>query len=94
MPIKYKTNLKKVKINDLKRKIFELLSECDMSGNDGNGRFYVYHGVRVTKYADEYSVKTYEELTPGKERLIEVNNLFILKLLMDSIPNEIEVITS
>jgi len=94
MPIKYKTNLKKVKINDLKKKMFDLLSECDMSGGDGTSKFYVYHGVRVTKYADEYSVKTYEELTIGKERLIEINNLYILKLLVDSIPNEIEVTTS
>lgn len=95
MPIKYKTKLTKVKITDLKKRLYDLLAECDMAGSDGEGKkFYIYHGIKVSKYANEYSVKTYEELTSGKERLIEITNLYMLHLLVESVPNEIEVISS
>jgi len=93
MAIKYKTNLKKIKISELKQKIYDLLSECDMPGNDGTAKFYVYHGVRVTKYTEEYSVKIYHESSTGGQKLIEINNLYLLHLIAESIPNEIEITT-
>lgn len=94
MPIKYKTKLTKVKITDLKKKLFDLLSECDVSfheGEESDKTSFIYHGVKVTKYADGYSVKMYQQ-TVAKERYVEIDNIYLIHLLCESVPNEIETI--
>ena len=94
MPIKYKTKLTKVKLTDLKKRLFDLLSECDISfkeGEEGEKTSFIYHGVKVTKYADRHSVKMLQQKA-GEERYVEIDNIYLIHLLCESVPNEVEVI--
>jgi len=97
MSIKYKTNLKKVSAANLKKQLWEHLSQCDdprIQGEESNQQFIIYHGIKCIKLPnDTYSVKIYEKLSGDRERSVELDNLYILHLLVSSVINEIEVTT-
>lgn len=97
MPIKYKTKLIKTSANKLKQDLWELITQCDeprTTGQSGESQFVIYHAIKLVKTSDKISVKIYEKLSGEKERVAELDNLFILHLLVKSVIEEIEVTTS
>ena len=85
MSIKYKTKLTKVKITDLKKQLFDLLAQSDVAMIEQDKKSYIFHAVKVTKYSDGYSVKIYHQPANGKEQYVELNNIFLIQLLINSI---------
>lgn len=98
MAIKYKTKLTKVSASSLKQQLWEHLSQCEsprVQGEEGEQQFIIYHAIKVIKLAsDEYKVKIYEKLSNDKERTVELDNLYLLHLLVKNVIEEIEVTTS
>jgi len=98
MAIKYKTNLKKSSANKLKPELWEHLSLCDsprIQGEEGEQQFIIYHAIKCIKLpSGNYSVRIYEKLSNSKERSVELDNLYLLHLLVENVTKEIEVTTS
>ena len=98
MAIKYKTKLTKVSASSLKSQLWELLSQCDsprVQGEEGEQQFIIYHAIKVIKLpGGAYSVKIFEKSSNNKERYIELDNLYILHLLVENVTKEIETTVS
>ena len=88
--IKYRNPLAKVTIKELKEQIFKKIAEYYPAFDDLKTKFVIFHGIRISKVHDGYSIKVY--LTEGfHEKLVEIDNKYILKLLLDSIDTELIV---
>lgn len=88
--LKYKTNLAGVNLNAYKKQLYEALAEYETPIKESDGVFsIIYHAVKVIRYirSEDYCVKIY---TP-KEKYVELTNVFLIKILIDSIKEEIIV---
>lgn len=89
---KYRTNLARVSAVTLKKAIFKALEKFEtprLEGPELNLKSIIYHGIKATRYANTYSVKIYQNLPEGKpSTMVEVDNVYILKLILDNIPRE------
>lgn len=88
---KYKTPLAKTALPDLKAAIFNKIIQYYSEYDDLKTKFVIFHGIRIAKTHDGHSIKVY--LTKGlKESLVEIDNKYILKLILDSIDNELAIV--
>lgn len=89
---KYRQSVVKASAASIKKEIFEALEKYEASRVEGvelNINSIIYHAIKVIKYSNTYSVRIYQNLPEGKpSTMVEVDNVFILKLILDSIPKE------
>ena len=89
---KYKTNLARTSAVALKKAIFKALEKYEkprIECTELNLNSIIFHAIKATRYSNTYSIKIYQNLPEGKpSTMVEVDNVYILKLILDSIPRE------